>query len=466
MRYPRTLPIAAACLFVVTPVYAQTHPTAPAFSSRPGAIYTLYLDFSGFNFSGTWGGSSSPSGTPGNTPAYTIDGDATTFSATEQANIKNVWSRVAEKYSAFNINVTTVDPAVAAGQNGSDSQRQAYYESTARLMHTVIGGSGSWSGGGGVSFLSTTQNSYNPSSQNGGAGAGFHTNWVFSAQAPGSLSFVGEASSHENGHGLKLNHQSDYNGSTLLQEYSSGTGGSGAGTIAPIMGNSYSTQRGTWRRGSSHAGSSKIQQNDVLVLLSNSGIGGFVDDGIGHTLATATPLPLTGSAIDYDTAKGVIMPNSTTTPNPLGTGNYTTDFFSFSTVGGNVKINLRAGRSTITASVADPGATLDGSLFLLDDGGNVLFTSATSNLNESLDVNLAAGDYFIQVASAGGRTVASGGGAEAADYYDMGSYFLTGLIAVPEPTTLGLLALTGLGLVVGGRHYRRKRLALLDADLR
>lgn len=146
-----------------------------ALSSRPGAPYTIYLDFGGFSFTGLWGGNSLY--TPGDTPAYTNDGDATTFSTSELANMKNVWSRVAEKFAWANVNVTTVDPAVAAGQAGSDLARQNYYDSQSGTMHTVIGGNGNWTGGGGISFVGVTAQPQVGSN-------GDHTDFVFSCRTP------------------------------------------------------------------------------------------------------------------------------------------------------------------------------------------------------------------------------------------------------------------------------------------
>src|SRR4051812_13583529 len=159
--------------------FADQHATGvPALSSRPGGAYTLYLDFAGFNFNGTWGGTASPSGTPGNVPAY--DGVASNgnFNATEIARMTNTWARVAEKYAGFNVNVTTVDPATGANA-ATDTARQAFYDTTAQMMHTVYGGNGSWSsGGGGLSFVNVAA-----SSQNSTTNAGYHTNWVFAALA-------------------------------------------------------------------------------------------------------------------------------------------------------------------------------------------------------------------------------------------------------------------------------------------
>ncbi|MGC4032163.1 MAG: hypothetical protein QM754_10620 [Tepidisphaeraceae bacterium] len=223
--------------------------SVPAYSSLPGAAYTLYLDFGGFAYTGNW-----YTGTPGTTPAYTVDSDATTFSSTELTNIHNIWSRVAQKYAMYNINVTTVDPAVAAGAAGSDAARQSYYDSTAKMMHTVIGGSGGWTGGGGVSFVGVTAGSY--------ANTGYHTNWVFAAQAPTQLQFVAEATAHENGHGLGLNHQSDYSGTTKVTEYSDGTG-----ALSPIMGVSYySSRAGLWSKGTVAGTSGPVVQNDAYVI--------------------------------------------------------------------------------------------------------------------------------------------------------------------------------------------------------
>ena len=201
-----------AVAFAVQSARADVHPVAPAYSSLPGAAYTLYLDFSGFNFPGGWAGGSSM---PGSTPAYNRDLDPSAFSSTELNAIGTVFSRVAEKYAPFNINVTTVDPAVAAGQAGTDAARLAYYDSQPRMMHTVIGGTGEWSGGGGVSYVGVAP--YNESGSNG-----LHTNFVFSGQNVFDLQFIAEAAAHEDGHGLGLLHQHDFSGTTLVNEYSPG----------------------------------------------------------------------------------------------------------------------------------------------------------------------------------------------------------------------------------------------------
>ena len=223
-----------ATLSLANTARADSHPGGvPVLNSNPGAAYTVYLDFAGFNFAGTWGGQSTD-GVPGTTPAY--DGVTTTFAAADQGNIRNIWARVAEKYSAFNVNVTTVDPAPAGA---SDLQRQLFYDSTSQLMHTVIGGNGSWTGGGGISYEGVDQYSFSQyASDNSGAGRGYHTDFVFPDRlgGAGALQNIGEASSHENGHGFGLSHQSDYTGSTLTSEYSSNNNSPGQRVVHPDHG--------------------------------------------------------------------------------------------------------------------------------------------------------------------------------------------------------------------------------------
>jgi hypothetical protein len=418
---------------------AAAQPVAPAFSSRPGAPYTLYLNFAGFSYTGTWSGQ-----TPGVTPAYNGQ-TGPTFTPQEQANIKNIWARVAEAYAPFNVNVTTVDPAVAAGQAGSDFQRQTYYDATPRLMHTVIGnGSSNFFGNaGGVSFVNVWST---PQTQ------GRHTNWVFTNRLGGYNAFhnIFTATAHENGHAASLQHQGDYIGTTRVNEYSTNNGST---VIAPTMGVAYSAARSVWRLGKT--GGSTTHNDPLRIIANNPGMGGFIDDGIGRTLGTATPLPLIGSQIDFSIARGIIVPVSSSNPQPMGVDNYTRGFFSFTTAGGLNTITVNAGGQWITPGVADPGASLDATLRILDASGNQVAIADTPSLSETLSLNLPGGNYFIEVSSAGGKAASLGpnGTWDPAFFYDMGSYFLTGVIAIPEPSALALLLLA-LG---GGIWYRLDR---------
>src|SRR5262249_48013815 len=107
-------------------------------SSLPGAPATIYLNFTGYDMgSQQWGSSSY---FPGSTPAYDVDGDPNTFNQRELSNIDEIWSRVAELYSPFNINVTTVDPGtpedhnavqVVIGGDGANGQSDYWYHQQA-----------------------------------------------------------------------------------------------------------------------------------------------------------------------------------------------------------------------------------------------------------------------------------------------------------------------------------------------
>src|SRR5258708_19479880 len=102
----------------------------PSFNSNPGASYTVYLDFAGFSFNGTWGSSGN---SPGDTPSF--DGTTGAFTSAEQATIKQIWARIAEKYSPFSVNVTTVDPPVPPGQPAHYSSPQPYSNQPPPLTH-------------------------------------------------------------------------------------------------------------------------------------------------------------------------------------------------------------------------------------------------------------------------------------------------------------------------------------------
>ena len=438
----------------VSEVCADTHTSGtPQLSSLPGATYTIYLDFSGFNFTGTWGSSGD---TPGNTPAFENAANTGTFSTSQQDDIKAVWARVAQCYTPFNVNVTTIDPAVAASKADTDAHRQAYYDQTAKLMHTVIGPQqNSWCGGyGGISYVGVSQSSEITSIYNSGAGAGWKTNWVFT-DGVGTGVACGQAAAHENGHGLSLDHQADFTGTTYVNEYSTGnaeTGNTGNGSYAPIMGAAYYTQRGAWRLGDDSGGGT---QNDVTKLINNnSGMGGYINDGIGHTTATATALPLTGNSVNYAAAKGIITPTSTSSPTPIGVSNYTTDYFSFHSAGGAVTLTVYDGTEYLTSGTQDPGAMLRSTLTILNASGAVVGTAteAASTLSETFSGTLAAGTYYAKIASYGGETQTLGS-YNTTYYYDMGSYFIKGSgLTVPEPGTLALLA----SVVCFGLAIRRR----------
>jgi hypothetical protein len=451
MHYPYKRPLMngllALAVFVSGSSVASAGVDVPAFSSRPGASYTLYLDFGGFTYGGDWNGD----GSPGTTPAYDIDGDPTTFNATELANIKTIVGNVAGKYAGYSINITTVDPAAGL----TDAQRQAYYDNTAQLLHTVVGGTGSWNAGGGAGYsqLNTIRNSYGDPTTNNGA----HTNWLFAGQDPTDLSFVAGGITHENGHGIGLFHQSSIPGGN---EYSPGDSSPGNGSYSPIMGDQGSQTRNLWRIGTKSNGDI---QNDVAVILSNPNMT-LTDDGIGHTPMSATALTLLGSTIDSSVAQGFINSASATNPIALGVDNYTKDYFKFNTDGSEISLILHAGSQYAAVGVADAGATFDGLFNIYQSDGTFVGTStrdASTLFYTFTSSALLAGAYYVEILNIGGYESTL---EPTASYFTSGAYFLTGSggfvanaqTAAPEPGSLALLLpiIGTVGLVLRRRNKK------------
>jgi hypothetical protein len=316
----------------------------PVLNSKAGAPARLYLDFDG-DTSNTWGGY-----TPGPTPAYDSDGDPTTFSSAELASITEIFNRVAEKYSALNINITTVDPGTLTNKVASK---------------VVFGGDGAWLGSqaGGVAYVGGFSNSAS------------NVAWVFTKNlGNGYAQYAGEAAAHESGHLFGLQHQAQWSGMTLVAEYAPAN----AAGDAPIMGNSYTARRGMWWRGTPSS-SYSATQDDLSILSSTTNGFGYRADDFANTVAAASTLSLTGMSAS---ANGVVE----------NTGDL--DVFAFTSGAGTVNFSVK--RSSF-------GGMLDATLTLRDAGGNVLGSANTSNLDESLTATLAGqGTYFVTVGSHGG----------------------------------------------------------------
>lgn len=387
------------CLVAATPADAAL--LVPQFNSLPDAHAQIYLDFTGASNFGSWNGR-----TVGQAPAYDIDGDPTSFSGLELSYIRQIFIRVAEKFSPFNINVTTVDP-------GNRNSRQT--------AHIMISGDGAWYSTTAVGGVAMLGGFYNVSS---------NTAWVFPDNlGNGNPKFVAEAAAHEAGHLFGLSHQASYSqnaqGEWVRQEYS--TNGDDP-KRRPVMGSSYGSERGLWWYGTT---SSRTTFQDNLAVLTNSSNGfGYRPDDHGNTLATATPLTADETGAVTPIA-GIISTNDDM------------DMFSFQTGTGTVSFWM---------TLAEYGAMLDATLRLFDGSGQLLQIAATANLAESLVANLAAGEYWLGVSGAGG-------------YGDLGQYTLMGQLvpvanpdAVPEPSGMVAMLLVGAGCAI-----RRRRTATTDA---
>ncbi len=146
----------------------------------------------------------------------------------------------------------------------------------------------------------------------------------------------------------------------------------------------------------------------------------------------------------------MIVPTNYTNPSD----NYTTDFWSFHTTGGMVTLNEISGISTINLGTADPGATLSATLILYNSSDTVVDQTSAGILSQTLTENLPAGDYVLEIASQGGVTD-NNAAYNNRQFFDMGSYFLTGTIPVPEPGTIVLAGFASLALLIRVRNRAR-----------
>jgi hypothetical protein len=316
------------------PVIKHPLSSLPTLSSLPGAQATLYLDFNG-DYEPSWGGYH-----PGFTPAIDSDGDPTTFTDAELTTIQQTWEAVAEDYSPFNLNVTTVDPG-----NRDDFKTQAI----------VIGGDGSWYGSaGGVSFVGSFSNS-DP-----------NVGFVFLNT---NANFIAAAASHEAGHGFGLQHQSAYDGDgNKTDEYSHGDS-----TDAPIMGYGYAARNVWWSGPSSIA--SWSMQNDVSIIASSENRFGYRTDDYPDSPGAGTQL--TGAGLELS-APGVIGQSTDQ------------DWFTFSTP---------AGAGSISVDVSPRFADLDARLELRAVNGALITSLDTNSLGESMALNFSGGTYRLGVMS-------------------------------------------------------------------
>ena len=230
------------------PVTAVGFNDAFSLNSRPEATHTIFLDFDGHTVSGTaWNTSVTTiqAGRYRREPASRPD---TGFTQHELNGIYEIWTRVAEDFAAWDVNVTTEDPGVdALMRSGFGDQEYG--------IRTIITPDYQWYSSqqfGGVAYLrSFSRSSDLPA-------------WVFSSNlGTGNPKSVAEAISHEVGHTLGLQHDGHNDGSSSSSYYS------GHGNWAPIMGVGYYREVTQWSDGS-YPGATNTE--DDLAI-----IDGFID---------------------------------------------------------------------------------------------------------------------------------------------------------------------------------------------
>jgi len=347
--------------------------------SKPGAAKIIYLDFDGYQMSGTAWNSGYNGGADIICPPWDIDGDPMTFSDTERTRIQQVWMRVAEDYSPFDVDVTTEYMGEAAITRSSSSDLNYG-------MRVLISPISSYFGNyGGIAYVgvyANTGDTYKPA-------------LVFPEKLGNSEKNIAEAASHECGHTLGLSHD----GATGVSYYQGlGSGDTG---WAPIMGVGYYKNLVQWSKG--EYPDANNTQDDTAIISSYLP---YCADDHGNTTATATLLPA-GALIS---ASGIIERTTDV------------DVFRFATDTGVVTLSLTG---------AERGPNVDISAELLDGAGNVIASDNPADfLTAGFSANLAAGVYYVRVKGTGKGDLSTG----YSNYGCLGAYYISGTVVDPSGT--------------------------------
>ena len=351
----------------------------PILNSYPSAGPTIFLDFDGHTVSGTsW-----------NTSGPIFCG----ASGLSDAQITEVFNRVAEDYRPFTVNVTT----------DSTVYLSAPWNKRMRVIITVTS---SWYGSaGGVAFINSFSWGDNTPC------------FVFSALLSYNQKNVAEAASHEAGHTLGLRHQSTYDAScTKTSEYNYGVG-SGEISWAPIMGAGYSRNLTTWYNGPNSI-SCNTYQNDLDVITSGTSGITYRNDDYSSSFSSA---PLQTFNSNVFTNSGLIERN--TDQDMFKFDIPSLKLFQLSAVPFNVGPN-------------NAGSNLDLKVSLYNSS-QTLLNSYTSNSTLSLliDTSLATGTYYFKVEGVGN--------AYASNYGILGLYSVQGELIDNAPLPIHKLELKG-----------------------
>ena len=347
--------------------------------SRSGSNRVIFLDFDGHTTTGRWWNSSY--GDPIISPAYSMDGDRTSFSNTELDRIQNAWQLVAEDFAPFDVDVTTEDPGQDAITRSSSSDDRY----GTRVVMTVDDFAGCGCGGFAyVGIFDYVGDSGKPA-------------FVFNV----SLKGMTEAISHEVGHNLGLWHDGVTGGASYYTGH-----GSGATGWAPIMGVGYYRELVQWSKG--EYSNANQTQDDIQVIQNNGAL--LMADDHGNDQANASALNETTDGVTVTLSGSGFIERRTDI-----------DFFKFTSGNGDI---------SITIDPAPFSPNLDILAELYDSNGILIATSnpvdgLSASINETA---LPAGEYFISIDGIGkGDPLGTG----YTDYASLGQYSISG--SIPEP---------------------------------
>lgn len=352
--------------------------------SRPTATKVIYLDFDGAVTQNTpWNGTN-PTIT---TTAYDTDGNPTNFSASEQANIVEIWQRMSECYSPWDVDVTTEDP-------GIDNLMNTGSGDTKWGIRVLFGDSNPSPapGSGGVAYVT---------------GFGWGTNgvdvpcFVLSAGVGTNPKTNADAGVHEVGHTLGLSHDGLFPSSDPNHvEYYSGQG-SGKVGWAPNMGAGYYDPIVQWSIGEYK--NANNFQDDLNIIASQNGFG-YRPDDYSSSQSGSKSIPGTPGATSFAVnVSGVIETRADT------------DWFKIMSGSGTIKLN----------AVGGPANTaLDIQMSLYDSKGNLIVAAnPPDDVIASISQSVSGGTFYVKIEGVGlGDPLVTG----YSDYASIGQYTITG----------------------------------------
>lgn len=339
----------------------------PKLNSYPSAVAVIFLDFDGHTVTNTvWDNGKTIESLP---------------SSLSDAQVDQVFHRVAEDFRPFNLNITTDSSIFLSAPLN-------------KRMRVIITPTNYWRlGAGGVAWVSSFT-------------SGDDTPCFVFCNSTGTYQPKGiaEAISHETGHTLGLLHQSVYDKNcALVNAYHPGSG-SGETSWAPIMGNSNTKNLSLWNYGPTQSGC-HLNQDNLYFITTLNGIG-YRQDDHSDDIGSATPVYFN---VQQFNTTGII---STI---------FDRDIFRFDL---NEKGRLVLHANPFSVGAGNEGANLDIKLSLLNSSGNVIaMFNPEQVLHAGLDTILQEGTYYVSVDGTGNLNTNN-------DYGSLGSYDISGYFEI------------------------------------